>query len=513
MRHNRLVAWTLTVVAALGVLLLVLRSTGFWRQPAAADVLPVPPGDQEIAWIETADGKEGWQDFVTGALDARERLRSDGWPDIDVDTRNSSREETTAAPEITLRVTPGGPGLRVRWYKVSSVAGYADWVRKLSERDPPPLAFIGGSSSDTAVVLARALRQQNPEQENPRAPLLLLTYATAVQVPPLRGEGSMDRAVPFERWGKLMDEYPGRSFRFCFTNEQMAETVVDFVWNQEDLRPASPIPIYAPRWRNLPYSADLAERFTKVLCRPDREPCMDEPMTNTLPFSVGDFDSPNPPEAALCQKLAAEFAAAPERRRLLILPTEMAPGHRFLKGLCDASPSAARNLVVLTGDSIGFNDVYRDRDTSWNAQDLPVQLVFFAHRNPTRGWTPADRLYGHAKDELSLEIVTRLVNASFATDAGQGPAALVAGANELRARLLQRYFNADGERKEGSGERVCWLKPRFEASRVLPEATLEVWSRRPAEAGSGRHWEWTRRDTLPINYEADPFREGTPHGR
>jgi hypothetical protein len=237
---------------------------------------------------------------------------------------------------------------------------------------------------------------------------------------------------------------------------------------------------------------------------------MEQPLASTLPFSVGDFDSPNPPEAALCQKLAAEFAAAPDQRRLLVLPTEMAPGHRFLKGLCDAAPTAARNLVVLTGDGIAFNDVYRDRDTSWNAQDLPVQLVFFSHRNPTRGWKPEDRLYGHARDELSKEIVTNLVKAAFTQDS-PGPAPLVASATALRERL-DLYFNAEGERKEGTGERVCWLKPRIVGGRVFPEATLEVWSRSPAEPGSARHWMWIRREALPIDYEADPNKEGAPHG-
>jgi hypothetical protein len=508
MNRTRLLAWALATAALAAVLLLALGGAGFWR-PSAAAVLPVPPGDQEIAWIETADGKDSWQDFVTGALDAKEGLRSTNWPDFDVGTRDSSKEETTAVPEISLGVSAGGPRLRVRWYKVSSAAGYEDWVRKLCERNPPPLAVIGGSSSDQAVTLARALRRQNPERGEGNGPLLLLTSATAVQVPPVREE-KPDTSAPFSRWGRLMDEYPGRSCRFCFTNEQMADTVVDFVWDREELRPSSPIPVYAPRWRN-PYSADLAERFTKVLCHPDREPCMEEPFTSTLPFSVGDFDSPNPPEAALCQKLAAEFAASPERRRLLVLPTETAPGRRFLKGLCDAVPAAARNLVVLTGDGIGFNDVYRDRDTSWNAQDLPVQLVFFSHRNPTRGWTAAERLYGHAKDELSLEIVTKLVNAAYPRDGSPGSAALVASATELRERL-NPYFNADGERKEGSGERVCWLRPQIDGGRVLPRATLEVWSRRPADAGAARHWKWTRCETLPIDYEADPLKEGEPHG-
>src|SRR5438034_8799915 len=105
MNRTRLLAWALAAAASAAVLLLALRGAGFWRPSAAADVLPVPPGDQEIAWIETADGKDSWQDFVTGALDAKEGLCSPDWPGYDVGTKDSSKEETTAVPEISLGVT------------------------------------------------------------------------------------------------------------------------------------------------------------------------------------------------------------------------------------------------------------------------------------------------------------------------------------------------------------------------------------------------------------------------
>ena len=54
-------------------------------------------------------------------------------------------------------------------------------------------------------------------------------------------------------------------------------------------------------------------------------------------------------------------------------------GHvaRWLRSLPDA-----RNLVILNGDAIAFNAVYRDRDVVWNILDLPYSLVFFSHRNP-----------------------------------------------------------------------------------------------------------------------------------
>ena len=58
----------------------------------------------------------------------------------------------------------------------------------------------------------------------------------------------------------LMDLYPGRSFRFCFTNGQIAEAVTDFLWHQEDLRP-DPGPVYLTFWEDDPYSEDLFNRF------------------------------------------------------------------------------------------------------------------------------------------------------------------------------------------------------------------------------------------------------------
>jgi hypothetical protein len=61
-----------------------------------------------------------------------------------------------------------------------------------------------------------------------------------------------------------MDVYHDRSFRFCFTNRQMARAVTDFIWNQDDLRPDSQ-PIYLTRWKDDPYSEDLYDEFRRVL--------------------------------------------------------------------------------------------------------------------------------------------------------------------------------------------------------------------------------------------------------
>ena len=39
-------------------------------------------------------------------------------------------------------------------------------------------------------------------------------------------------------------------------------------------------------------------------------------------------------------------------------------------------------FLVVNGDAIDFNTVYRDGNLTWPVQDLPFQLVFFCHRNP-----------------------------------------------------------------------------------------------------------------------------------
>jgi len=57
---------------------------------------------------------------------------------------------------------------------------------------------------------------------------------------PSAGTSPMTGSTP------LMDVYRGRSFRFCFTNRQVAQAVVDFVWSQPDLRPiGNPVPAIA----------------------------------------------------------------------------------------------------------------------------------------------------------------------------------------------------------------------------------------------------------------------------
>ena len=82
------------------------------------------------------------------------------WPRLRVDDRRAFLDQTTAVPEVVLGVDGTAGKLRIRWYKLTSETDSGYWVRRLAQRDPPPLAFIGGGTSDRAVELARALADQ-----------------------------------------------------------------------------------------------------------------------------------------------------------------------------------------------------------------------------------------------------------------------------------------------------------------------------------------------------------------
>jgi len=74
----------------------------------------------------------------------------------------------------------------------------------------------------------------------------------------------------------------------------------------------------------------------------------------------------------------------------------------------------------------------------------------------------------------------------------------------LKRRLQERhprFFEADGNRGGGRGEHVVCLVPVTEDGRVLPRASVEIWSR--------QHRKWRLVKELPIEY---PANGGGGHG-
>src|SRR5262245_2021411 len=106
---------------------------------------PVPPGDQEIVWLNAATSGVAWERFVPAI-----RQVQSATPDLSLDDAGAVPEQTAAVPEVALTRRGGKARLWVRWYKLTGQTKIPDWVEALARRDPPPLAIIGGGSSDRA---------------------------------------------------------------------------------------------------------------------------------------------------------------------------------------------------------------------------------------------------------------------------------------------------------------------------------------------------------------------------
>lgn len=483
---------------------------------------PVPPGDREVAWIHAATSGSAWERFVAGVHRARYQ-----WPRLTVDDSRAFQDQTTAVPEVVLGVAGSAARIHVRWYKLTSATDSAYWVNRLAERATPPLVFIGGGTSDRAVELARALAAQT--QWNGSPPLLFITTATANGV---ASENDSNREIVGLNQTPLIGLYPGRSFRFCFTNRQMAQAVVDFLWSQPDLRPSgypvptlSAIPLgatgafgsvarlitqstypplaYALYWQDDPYSSDLASQFHEAMHQSNLPPILMLERIG-IPYSVGDFFRPNAWEALAADRLLQELRSAPLERRVLVLPTGAAPARRIIRALTSAMPLVGRNLVAIGGDAINLNNINRDGDVVWNIRSLPVPLVFFTHQNPV-DWddTPGSQQLTSARSDdpgvllpptatddvlLHANLVRQLVESAFGTDLSNptkdAAAEFAENADVLGQRLRQQkpaFFDATGDRLGGRGEYVVSLRPVFDDSaggaQVMSSAILEVWTR------------------------------------
>jgi hypothetical protein len=413
----------LSVAVVVGAVAVVFRGPPAQGRPAP---LPVLAGEREIVWLYPVTSATSWARFVAAVRRTAKRLQPSR-PSIQADDKSAFPQQTTTVPEVSLSWS--GPGSRFifRWYKITGDWKTSDWIEALLKRQPPPLAIIGGSSSDSARELAKNLQQCAEELQLPaeHRPLLLLTAATADRVAPLNESKAGQPAAEFAGL-PLMRLYSGRTFRFCFTNKQMATAVSDFIWSRDDLRPDKD-PVYMAQWNDDSYSRDLIDGFGAALrqvmardlanlfvwCSSQAmsagfppslgagifpvqrfSPYYSEiastfaltapPMLYRIESSVGSFDTPNRYESAAAAEMLDSLLFHVPTRPLVIVSAQEEPSRRFLRGLVRCVPSLSKNvqIVVATGDAISFNTVYRDRHVSWNIQDLPFPVVFFCHRNP-----------------------------------------------------------------------------------------------------------------------------------
>jgi hypothetical protein len=390
-----------------------------------------------------------------------------------VDDSRAFLDQTAAVPEVVLTVPGRSDKLRIRWYKLSSEVNNRDWVKALAARNPPPLAFMGGPSSDRAIELAQALNDQVDWKGGAR-PLLFITTATANTV------------VDPDTWRQesLIQLYPGRTFRGCFTNKAMAEAVVDFVWQaKDDLKPTGQAKAYVLAWEDDPYSVDLAEQFVLQFQERKDLGIPLPPVLDRIAYSVGTYADPNPPEQEVMARILPDLASHPDDRALLVLPAVTQPARRAIRAFAADSPLIGQRLVAVTGDGVSFNTVFRDADVAWPVQELSVPLVFFAHQNPI-AWDDDPEVAAdvalHPKtgtDDVLLfaDMIRVLAEAIYLGDK-------VKHADKLLAKLKAQqpdFYTPDGERRTGEGEYIVVLRPHFgEGGRVAREATYDVYTRR-----------------------------------
>lgn len=504
----------LLVLAVVGLALaaaaLVIWPLGVSSSTGQAVPKPIQKGDQEIVWLNPATSAANWERFVAAAR----RFHADHL-EFTLDDSNAFPSQTTAVPELAISSAPGKPRLWFRWYKLTGDQGTRQWVQALAHRDPPPLAIIGGGTSDRARDLARELNDL-PEPASHK-PLMLVTTATADQI-------YLD-----EKEHNLMEIYPERSFRFCFTNKQMSKAVADFVWSRDDLRPDRE-PHYLVFWKDDPYSEDFYDRFREVLLERDRLVQNGSPLAPvhwSIPYSVGSFNQPNQWEADVVEHLTNEVGQYPDQKRpLLVLPAIPQPARRFLRGLARTDPVLAGRFVVATGDGIDFNTIYRDRNLAWPIQDIPCDLVFFCHRNPVDpiafqedrsddNSAPPDsvaRTNTSTQDLLLYRDIVETIVTAAATE-GRWHTQTDDLCRRLKEATLpdgDTRFGTTGNTRTATGVFVVLVKPIRDRNRVLPRATLQIWngSRLP-----NRQFRWTLVRELAVDYRAKipvALPEGTP---
>lgn len=524
-------------------------------QPARSMVapLPVPPGDQEIALINSGTSYSTWERVVIGLKRAAVADST-----LEVDDSGAFRDQSTAVPEVMVGRKGVAGRLWFRWYKVASDAPAEKWVEALAARSPPPLAVLGGWSSDRAVELAVALKKQLDRggwAGDP--PLLLIAQATAET---LAHEPADPNQFSPPDGRKLIDVYPERTFRFCFTNRQMAAAVTDFVFTDPTLRPglvdwpgqrtapglhAAPAAAAGPwaalanladvavddaprafllAWEDDPYSLDLRQQFQAAIVRelrphgPTDEEfarfCRNFP-TRDIAFSTGPFARPNPPEIEAARSV---LNALPPRgyRSLLVIPTVDAPARRVLRYLCEGVPVIGRRLVATTGDGVSVNTVYRDGEFAWPVRAIPVPLVLFTHQDPFRWDTSADppmpegcayRRPNCTDEARHAALIGQMViRGAFPSGTpGEAPQ-IVSSTNQLRDRfrVLPRppepglptatrpFFQADGNRRADTAPYIVLLRPKLPERQVSPTARADAVVQVYRGERRGAEWDWMK---------------------
>lgn len=467
---------------AAGLYLIILGPEGTMGLPKAATLTS---GDQEIAFLHPATNIATWERFVAGLKEL---------PGIIVDDSEAFPEDSMKLPVAGLRHATIPGTLWVRWYKLTGLRTIEIWVKELCQRQPPPLAIVGGGNSERARDIAFHLSRQQAALPNRKLPLFLITTATADRVQHA-DLGEID----------LMNIYPNRSLRYCFTNKQMAESICDFVREHlsqdRNLRTSFSL-ARLMTWQDDPFSIDLAEQFEEQWKLPSDAAIIPDTKRYTIGHSVGGLNRPNKLEIAAVGKLISDARDNQIRgRELLVLPGGPAPARRVLRSLYRTDPIERNFWVVTVADAVDWNTLYRDRRITWPIEDIPFPLIAFMHRNPVetklspgRGFVPDSITQTVSNptgtDDLLLyrDIGQSFVSCCFSTSNStrllSDPDELLKLLNEQKDAQGLPLFDEHGNRPSRAGEFMTLLQPVYndpdnqaKDQQVLPRSKITVYER------------------------------------
>ncbi|MFM7150308.1 MAG: hypothetical protein ACKO23_10740, partial [Gemmataceae bacterium] len=491
--------------------------------------------EEEIAWVYPATNAQTWERFVESIFQAVEHCRQK-YPSMKVDAENRIHPASQKVPQVSISfIHPDlltESKLIFRWYKLTSEWTPTRWIQHLVSLPRPPKAIIAGSNSSWAHKFASELQKQASAEAIRKPPLLFLTTATADQVFHAGNEpaGNTPQGPQFNpSWEDdssridLNDLYSGRTFRFCFTNRQIANRISRFVWSRVELRPESD-PAILVNWMDDEYSRDLSKAFAGEFDHRALENHVDQwgflsgviglglppaavigryssgfrhdvSIQLAVDSSVGSFAFPNSYEAKAVQDLVSQLPSIPQRS-LLVLTGQQQPCRRFLRDLARSSPSDSRKFLVLMGDTLSLNAILRDRRITWPIQDLPFPAVAFAHRNPVdtqsgfnfsgKESTRLEETDPSSTDDLLLYrdiveacVLSRLNQLSTPSTSEEWIHLLdricFHDQHLNLDEMGRRLFSKNGKRASGSGEHLLYVRPEAETDRIYPRAIIEVW--------------------------------------
>jgi hypothetical protein len=359
-------------------------------------------------------------------------------------------------PASVVVSTSSGRAIRFTWCQARGSLETRNAVRRLLAGRSPPIACVGSANTALTIELALALGEAGAAAR----PLLLLPWATS------------NRATVAAEPVRLLDLLPGRMFRFCPSNREVAELAIDCVMREHAGR--DPGRILMAIDSADPYSIDLAAAFRAAIEARGLAPPI-ESLSAVDGAPAGVSSSPTASEARRAEQIwRAAGALRAGRSVWVLLPFQEEPARRLLEALATSSKTAAGldpHVEVVCGDGIGLERLWqfagvrglrvwcvtpatvpRTGESVSDDSQISAEVVAALALALDRAHTPnelRDALIALEVGPHDRAASGRPIDLTASGERAGQPIGLVLGSREGRAQVLAFARDADGR----------WLEP------------------------------------------------------